>query len=194
MQAFKIFKDENSNIWGQLKQTQLPLKELVDSLLKRKLKFCDNIRLKPIQEVRIVFFETSCWKCKKPQHCYTVEQNLLTVCNQDFYVMGSMWDSNDIDKKPQIYSAVKEILGSGEGKNLKVGQLKKRYSRTVNESYLSHGCFYCDAIFGDFYLNTEKMESMNAPNSLRFKRQIDLGTIIEEGQHWCFSENGQFCE
>lgn len=67
--AFKIFKDENSSITAQLGQTKLPLKSLVDSLLKRKLRFCEHRRLKPKQEVTIVFFEISCWKCKKPQHC-----------------------------------------------------------------------------------------------------------------------------
>lgn len=192
--AFKIFKDENSNITAQLRGTQLPLKTLVDSLLKRKLRFCEHIRLKPKQEVTIVFFETSCWKCKKPQHCWTVEQNLKTVCNQDFYLMGSMWDSDDIDKNPKIYEAVKEFLKTESGKNLKIGQLKKRFSKTVHESYLSHGCFYCDSIFGDFFLNTEKMEGQNEPSGIRHKIEIDLGTIKEEGQHWCYSENGHYCE
>src|SRR5690606_3700446 len=104
-----IFKNENSDIIAQLRQTQLPLRDLVDSLLNRKLKFCNHVRLKPSQEVTIIFFETSCWKCKKPQHCYTVEQNLMSVCNQDFYIMGSMWDSDDIDKSPNIYDAVKRF-------------------------------------------------------------------------------------
>lgn len=192
--AFKIFKDENSNIIAQLKQTQLPLKSLVDSLLKRKLKFCEHIRLKPKQEITIVFFKTNCWKCKKTQYCYTVEKNLQTVCNQNFYIMSSMWDSDDIDKNPKIYEAVKQFLKSKNGEHIKVGQLKKRYSKTVRNNYLSHGCFYCDAIFGDFYLSTEKLNGQNALNSIRYKTEINLGTIKEEGQHWCFSENGQFCE
>jgi len=192
--AFKIFKDENSNIIAQLKQTQLPLKSLVDSLLKRRLKFCENIMLKPKQEVTIVFFETSCWKCNSTQHCFTVEKNLMTICNQDYYLMGSMWDSDDIDKSPEVYEVVKQFLKSEKGKHLKIGELKTRYSKTVEDSYLSHGCFYCDAIFGDFYLGTEKLDGQNDPNSLRFKVEIDLGTIKEEGKHWCFSENGEFCD
>jgi hypothetical protein len=192
--AFKIFKDENLNIIAQLKQTQLPLRTLVDSLLKRRLKFCEHIRLKPKQEVTIVFFETSCWKCHKPQHLWTVEQNLVTVCNQDFYLMGSMWDNDDIDKSPKIYEAVKQFLQTETGKNLKIGQLKKRYSKTVHESYLSHGCFYCDSIFGDWFLNTEKMDGQNDPNSLRHKVEIEFNITKEEGQHWCYSDNGQFCE
>jgi len=192
--AFKIFKDEDSNIIAQLKQTQLPLKSLVDSLLKRKIKFCEHIRLKPRQEVTIVFFETICWKCHKPQHLWTIEQNLLTVCNQDFYLMGSMWDSDDIDKSPKIYEAVKQYLRTENGKHLKIGELKKRYSKTVNESYLSHGCFYCDSIFGDWFLNTEKIDGQNNPQSIRHKIELDLGIIKEEGKHWCYSENGEFCE
>jgi hypothetical protein len=192
--AFKIFKDEDSNITAQLKQTQLPLKSLVDSLLKRKLKFCEHIKLKPKQEVTIVFFETSCWKCHKPQHIWTVEQDLLTVCNQDFYVMGSMWDDDDIDKSPQIYKAVKQFLLTENGKHLKIGQLKNRYSKTVHDSYLSHGCFYCDAIFGDYFLTSEKLEGQNAPESIRHKVEINLGKMETEGKHWCYSENREFCE
>lgn len=192
--AFKVFKDEDSNIIAQLKQTEMPLKSLVDCLLKRRLKFCDHITLKPKQEISILFFETSCWKCNKPQHCYTVDQNLLTICNQNFYLMGSMWDSEDIDKNPKVYEAVKQFLKSEDGKDLKVGELKKRYSKTVENSYVSHGCFYCDAIFGDFYLHSEKLECLNDPTNIGFVTEIDLGTIREKGQHWCFSENGEFCE
>jgi competence CoiA-like predicted nuclease len=192
--AFKIFKDENSNIQTQLKQAQLPLKSLVDSLLKRKLKYCEHIKLKPRQEVAIVFFEINCWRCYKLQHMWTVEQNLLTVCNQDFYVMGSMWSSDDIDKSPKIYDFVKDFLKTEKGKEYKIGQLKRRYSKTVNNNYLSHGCFYCDAIFGDFYLNSEKLYARNDSSNFIHLAEIELETKIEVGQHWCYSENGQFCE
>lgn len=192
--AFKIFKDENSNIIAQLKQTQIPLKSLVDNLLKRRLKYCEHIRLKPKQEVTIVFFETSCWKCHNSQHLWTVEQNLVTVCNQDFYLMGSMWDDDNIDKSPKIYEAVRQFLQTEKGRDLKIGQLKKRFSKTVQNSYLSHGCFYCDSIFGDFFLNSEKLEGQNDPNSIRYKVEIEFEVVKGEGQHWCFSDSGYFCE
>lgn len=192
--VFKINKDKDLNIIGELNQSLLPLKELVNSLLERKIKFCEHLRMKSKQEATIVFFNTSCWKCKKEQQLYTIEQNLLTVCNQTLDLMGSMWDSEDIDKLPQVYNAVKQILKSDKGKNFRVGELKKRYSNTVQESYLSHGCFYCDVIFGDFYLNTEKMEGQNDSNSFRCNMEIDLGEIKEQGEHWCYSPNGQYCE
>lgn len=192
--SFKIFKDENSNIVAQLKQKQLPLKSLVDSLLKRQLKFCEHSRLKPKQEVTIIFFETNCWKCHKPQHLWTVEQNLVTVCNQNFFLMGSLWNSDSIDKSPMIYEAVKQFLQTEEGKNIKIGQLKKRFSKTVLDSYLSHGCFYCDTIFGDFFLSSEKLEGQYESSSLRHKVEINFEMTKNEGRHWCCSENGEFCE
>lgn len=192
--AFKIFKDEKSNIIGSIRQNQLPLKSLVDSLLKGKLKFCEHIKLKTKQDISIIFFDTECWKCHKPQHLWTIEQNLVTVCDQDFYLMGSMWDDNDIDKSPKIYEAIKLFAQTERGKELKIGELKMRYSHTIHESYLSHGCYYCDAIFGDFYLNSEKLEKQYDLNNIRHKVEIEFVNSTQVGQHWCYSEDGHFCE
>lgn len=192
--AFKIFKDESSNIVGKLKQRQLPLRELVDSLLKRRIRYCENIQLKPNQELTVVFFETNCWKCKKPQHCYTVVENLKTVCNQEFHMMSSLWESESIDKNPKLFKAILQILKMGGFKDIRIGQLKGRYSHTASKKYLSHGCFYCDAIFGDFYLSTERLYGQTDPNSLRHTIKLDLDPIYAERNHWCHSEDGNFCE
>ncbi len=88
----------------------------------------------------------------------------------------SMWDNEDIDKSPNIISAIKEIIQSDEGKDIKIGEIKNRYSKTIENSYLSFGCFYCDALFGDYYLTTEKMEALDDPNKRVFSKMIDLGT------------------
>ena len=135
----------------------MPLKALISNLLARKLKFCEHIRSAPKQKVTIIFFEMKCWKCGTLQYCYTVEPSLKSVCNCDFDVERSSWDDHDIDKHPGVYAAVQDFLQTEEGRQLKVGPVKKRYSRTVADSYLSHGCYYCDAIFGDFHLIEEKL-------------------------------------
>lgn len=192
--AFRVSKDDYSNIIAQLDQVQLPLKSLVDNLLKRKLKFCTHTRLNSRQNVTIIFFEYHCWKCGKTQHSYCVERNFSTVCNRSFNVTESMWDSENIDKSPQIQEAVRQFLKTETGKNLKIGTLKDRFSRTVGHSYLSHGCFYCDAIFGDWYLQIDNLYSQNDSTNIRHVVEIDLGEMKEENPHWCYSENGQFCE
>lgn len=190
--SFVIQKNDAGDIIVSFSNQAIPLKEFVGNLLKRNIKYCEHYRLKPKQEVEIVVFETSCWKCKKPQHSYTVDQHLKSMCNQDMYLMGSMWDNDDIDKSPAIQKAIKEIMKSET--DLKIGEIKRRYSKTVHDSYLSYGCYYCDAIFGDFYLNTEKLDGLNDPNRRIFKRNLDLGLITQEGPHWCHSVTNEFCE
>lgn len=137
--AFKIFKNENSDIIARVEQRQMPLKVLVAGLLNRKLKFCQHVRLKPKQEVTILFFEMRCWKCKRPQYCYTVYPKFHTACGLELNMMGWMWNDDDIDKSPQIQAAVQQFLNSDKGKDIKVGPIKKRFSRTVEHSYLSYG-------------------------------------------------------
>jgi len=192
--AFKIFKDEDSNITAQLGQEQMPLKMLVDSLLNRKLKFCEHARLKSKQNVTIVFFEYTCWKCHKPQHCYTVIPELKSVCDRNIRKMESMWDGDSLDKHSQVYEAVQRFLKTDKGKNLKIGQLKTRYSNTVQSYYPSFGCYDCDAIFGDFYLQTEKMYACENPDNIKITAVVEFDTITEEDPHWCFSESRDFCE
>ena len=110
--AFKIYKDEHSDIIAQVGQRQMPLKALVTALLNRKVKFCRHIRLKPKQEAIILFFQYECWECKKPQYCYTVYPKFSTVCDLEYDMMGEMWSDGDIDKSPQIQIAVQQFLDS----------------------------------------------------------------------------------
>lgn len=55
--AFKILKDENSNILAHVGSVQMPLKALISNLLARKLKFCEHIRSAPKQKVTIIFLK-----------------------------------------------------------------------------------------------------------------------------------------
>lgn len=103
----------------------MPLKALISNLLARKLKFCEHIRSAPKQKVTIIFFEMKCWKCGTLQYCYTVEPSLKSVCNCDFDVERSSWDDHDIDKHPGVYAAVQDFLQTEEGRQLKVGLVKK---------------------------------------------------------------------
>ncbi len=38
-----------------------------------------------------------------------------------------------------------------------VGEIKVRASRTAGETYLSNGCFHCDALLGNFFLFQEEL-------------------------------------
>jgi competence CoiA-like predicted nuclease len=192
--SFRLSKNDEGNLIVTLSNRTTNLQNFVADLLNRKIRFCTNYRLQPKQEVEINVFETECWRCKKSQHLYTVSQTLLSMCTYEMYLMGSLWSSDDLDKSPAIVAAVRDIMQSSEAHDIKVGEVKMRYSKTINGQYLSHGCYYCDAIFGDFFLTTEKAYGSNAPDRKIFKCVVDFGTITHEGAHWCYSENGTFCE
>lgn len=199
--AFKISKDEHADIVANFGKKRIALKTLVASLLNRKVKFCKHLRLKPKQEVSIILFKTLCWKCHKPQYSYTVYPKFSSVCGQKFDIMDSSWSDDTIDKSHQVYAAVQQFLVNQQDKNIKIGALKQRFSKTVQHSYLSHGCYYCDALFGDHYLTTLKLDvytdiesQYGLENYIRFTAEITFDTRTEEKPHWCFSEDGHFCE
>ncbi len=192
--AYKISREAALNIFAQLNQHKLLLREFVDDLLNKKIKFNNVLRLIPQQKITIIFFEMRCWKCGAEQHCYTVDRNLLTICKQNFRVAGSMWDGDDIDKNPQVYNAVKSFLNTEKGEKIKIGVLKDRHSKTISENYLSHGCFYCDALFGDFPMLTQKMYASEDVNSIKYEVDLNLGDYRYSEHHWCYSKDGIFCE
>jgi hypothetical protein len=189
---FKIRNHETGDIVVDFSNQAIPLKDFVAKLLNRSIKHCEHYRLQPEQDVEIVFFETSCWKCKQAQHLYTIVQGLKSICDKEIHLMGSMWSGDDIDMSPVILAAVQGIMESE--KDLHVGQVKIRCSNTLNNSYLSHGCYYCDVIFGDFYLRTEKMDGLSDPKRRIFKQRLNMGIPKQEGPHWCHSIGGEFCE
>jgi hypothetical protein len=79
--------------------------------------------------------------------------------------------------------------------NIKLGQIKKRYSKTVDDSYTSFGCYKCDSIFGDWYVMEAKLDIMYEPKQMTIQGEIDLKESVDLPiPHWCFPDNGNFCK
>jgi hypothetical protein len=85
---------------------------------------------------KILFFNRRCWKCGKISHI--------------FYIGHPCEASSEDSFHPQVVTFVKNLKEEDIGKKLLLGEIKERYSKTAQHSYFSFGCFYCDAIFGDF--------------------------------------------
>jgi hypothetical protein len=105
----------------------------------------------------------------------------------------SLWDSSNIEYRPEIIELAKKFIESR--KDLNLSQIKNRHSNTVGHSYISFGCYKCDSIFGDFYVMEAKIDVMYQQNNLTFKGEIELKETIELPAipHWCFPDNNQFC-
>jgi len=115
------------------------------------------------------------------------------------YVEDSMCEYERFCFKPEILQVVKSYLNTPEGKKFKVGTIKLRYSKTVGEKYLSFGCPFCDAIFGDWFVSEAFMNNMDFNNNYVTENQyIELSVKIQkpithEKPHWCYSDDRVFC-
>lgn len=191
---FKILKGDSGKITVENNNRQFDLYDFIAALLTKKFKFCKGYSTRTLQEITVTFFDTTCWKCGKPQHLYTIGNTFKTKCETYLNEHGSMWDDQDVDKHPNVVQAVQNFLLTDIGKNLKIGEIKSRYSGTVENYYQSFGCYYCDTIFGDFHLRTEKMYVYQYANNISFSTTIAINIHQDENEHWCYNELGDFCE
>ena len=90
---------------------------------------------------KVLIFDYECWKCYKTSNIY--------------YIGHPFGASSEDSFNPDVVEFVKGLRKEDVGRELFVGEVKERYSRTVGYSYTSFGCYYCDAIFGDFYIFNE---------------------------------------
>ncbi|MEO9851890.1 MAG: competence protein CoiA family protein [Reichenbachiella sp.] len=190
---FRIYESDNKVLMVDLELVQLTLLEFVDSLFNGKVKFCEVHSTQPRQSMSIKFYEKSCWKCHKEQHSYNIDRGLITKCGDELHVDSDLWDGGSLEKHPSIIEAIKNFQKTERGKHLKIGEVKGRYSKTANETYLSFGCYYCDAIFGDWFRMEESLETQYDDNLLTFETVIELESFKDDHEHWCYSESKDFC-
>ena len=134
-------KDDDAN-W----QHVIPIKEFIKGTLLGKLKFAPILDIKiPIQ---ISIAAAECWKCKKSTNL------IMSIAFQ-----ASELFKNHPNFSTDIYHfdsdigmpLLRKMLPDAALKSHNIGFVKRRYSKTVGASYLSNGCFHCDALQGSFF-------------------------------------------
>mgnify|MGYP001097626420 CR=1 FL=1 len=191
---FRILEAKNKSIKVDFNNQLYEINEFVFFLLSRKIKFCSTMKARKKQSVMINFYEKSCWKCGENQHSYFLSDTVKSICGEDMYLESVMWENDAIEFSPVIRNAIKEFLLTDKGKNIKIGKIKKRFSKTVGHSYLSFGCVKCDAIFGGWYNHEEIMEVKMYGAAIAYEVELELPVIREDSEHWCFNESKEFCE
>lgn len=53
-----------------------------------------------------------------------------------------------------------QYLPSGARERFRVGEVRRRYSKTIRAEYLSNGCSVCSSLFGQFFLHEEFVEAL----------------------------------
>lgn len=125
----------------------IDIKDFIKNILNSKLEFKKSVYWNKKQDIDFYQAYTECWACGKTTKVIGTRSPYLTEeGSQMSYDEFSLSD----DKIGEIVSNLQKE-GKEELKGL--GDIKKRYSKTVGGSYYSCGCEHCDAIQGEFFVS-----------------------------------------
>lgn len=122
------------------------------------------------RKIKICFFEMDCWKCGALNHvyyAYPIDYPYASPPEPEEVEEDALWNEESLAFQPVIRETVNNFLVSESGKDLRVGAIKPRYSKTMEETYLSFGCYQCDSIFGDFYVMEAMLEARYEEDKLK---------------------------
>lgn len=180
----------------------LHIYNFVLSLLERKIRYRSLMTPNHIQTVKVIFISEKCWKCKRTSHVFFVEKPYCSRCRhrmqeRENSLPGGGAEEMHYEFRPEIISAVQKFVMSNPNKQLKIGKIKIRSSKTDERSYMSFGCFYCDALFGNVFLYEIKFREARIYNIsyTAFETEVLADISFDEPHnHWCYpdSEDG-FC-
>lgn len=136
--TIRDYDNEIANIYWE--DTHRYAKILLNSLVCKSI-IPDSLSL---VKIGLVIDSVNCWRCKQ-------------ISN---YILGVeiVFDDKYLEFNTSIDQKIIELFDQDLLREYKLGKKKKRYSRTMQTSYLSDGCYHCDALFGDYYLRKEFLE------------------------------------
>lgn len=193
--VFYVEDNNDSNLMvNLLDRRKVELHIFLENFIANNIQFKSIAKTSALQTVKLVFYKMECWKCKTLNHLFYVETPFYSSCNVKIKPEEALWESNKIEYKLEIIELARKFVENRGDLNLKLGEIKKRFSNTVNKSYMSFGCYKCDSIFGDYYVMDAKFDVMYDQNATNFQDEIELKETFEINiPHWCFPANGQFC-
>ena len=137
----------------------LGLNELIEIILADNIYTEDTATL---DTLKVRFIGRTCYACQRNHFIYIVTG---VKCSSKPYMQLTMKENgpNYIQEiadelSPEVVRSVQQYLSEHKELNIPMGNIKERYSRTMNETYLSFGCPHCDAIVGDHYLFDSKID------------------------------------
>ena len=141
---FEIRYDEKSNNFS-IPKYNVTLQEFIKGMLNKELTWFPQKNM----EVNsgLVVLGDNCWKCHQPINVVA-----------GLYVTNKEKNFSEFYKFKIVDKTIQSMLTRELKEEYKIGPIKQRYSRTVQQQYLSNGCYYCDAIYGDFFLTEQLME------------------------------------
>ena len=162
--TFSLFENENKIDVKIDDYLSLPFNRFISLMLYGKIRKTEVLKPKAIE---VCFFQEKCWKCDHLVGLYFVK-NILGPDNRKYYSLDEFYFN------PIVIESVRKYITQHPELKIEIGEIKERYSKTMDSSYKSFGCPSCDAIFGNFFLHDIIID-------LYYETEIGIHTInVEE--------------
>jgi competence protein CoiA len=119
-------------------EQSLPMRDFLEAAFTRRLRF--GVPLGFPARVSVRAGHMFCWKCGAETQIITGVDVILGPNDYRFSV-ANLGDFSD------LFEFVRGRLPN----DLRIGSIKRRFSKTQDRAYLSNGCAHCDAFIGEFY-------------------------------------------
>ena len=116
----------------------MPLHEFLDAVFARRFRY--GIPLGSSANIRVHSGVLRCWRCKARTRIVTFIEFLVGPHRGQFTVP-------DLNEFSDLLAPCRERISRASC----VGTIKPRYSRTQEQSYMSNGCYHCDALVGEHF-------------------------------------------
>lgn len=147
------------------------IEQLLKAVISGHLQIEDEII---VNKVKVRFVPIDCYWCHTTHYYYFVNGVVFQGIPSLETTSGMYSADISVDCfEPIIVEGVKRYLSQHPELNYPMGEIKERYSKTRNESYLSFGCPECDGLLGDWYLNDGVIDYNYEPDD-EFVHLIDL--------------------
>lgn len=122
-------------------EQSVPMREFFEAVFNRRFRF--GLPLGCVAHVSIQVAPMSCWSCNG-------QTRILTGVDVDVGPDTYRLTVPTLGAHPEhleLFKIVRRHIPDGLG----LGNIKRRYSRTQQRSYLSNGCAHCDALSGETF-------------------------------------------
>lgn len=183
---------------------EIPLSQFISLLLNSKLRFCDQFRAAPAQDVEIKLMPYPCWTCGVFYYVYQVTNRFTTGCGQEMYY-EDYFNNPESDVyfafHPEVKRAVKRYATS---KGIELGHFTRYRRKSSGIRLNAFKCPHCDALLGHNYLMEvyysdrvyASMPVITAMIPIHFKNPPVIREELDgyfPQSHWCFPDDGAFC-
>lgn len=152
--------------------TEIGIDDFLCFAMNGKIMLEDPIKFNAI---KVRFIPDRCFWCGHIHFIYDVLELYSTTEIFNNHQFDTLLNFSEFDQV--IVSSIKLYLSAHSDLEYNMGEIKERYSRTMNREYMSFGCPKCDGLVGGFYAHEHSIDYLYAKDD-EFVHRIEL---IEDG-------------